>query len=962
MAELVARLQTALGDAYRVEKEIGGGGMSRVFLATEVSLHRQVVIKLLPPELASEVSQARFRQEIELAARLQHTNILPVLTAGARDDLLYYVMPFVSGESLRHRLTREGKLPIPDAVRIIQEIGDALSYAHVEGVIHRDIKPENILLLGNHAVLMDFGVARALAEARSGERLTETGMGVGTPGYMSPEQAAGESHIDGRADVYALAVVGYEMLAGVAPFEGPTAQAVLAAHLTKTARPVREIRPEVPVAVNDAIVRALAKDPAQRLHTAAEFRDALGMAATGTGNAAARPSPVRRLGIAAVGLIVVAVGAFFLLRGKPAASLDPNLVAIAPFDVLDPQLELWHEGLVDILSRNLDGAGPVRTVPPTIVVRRWSGRADPSSAAELGRSTGAGIVVFGGLVGAGPDSVRMTAAILDVASGKTIADLAFREVAARADRLGDSLTVAVLRELGKSRPVGAVRQASLGSASVPAVKAFLRGEQFVRSASWDSALVYYEMAVERDSSFTLALWRVGFARYWLNAGDPLWGVLWLRAGAANRGLAPRESLLVAGDSLLASIYEGKAMPGPLIARYFATLTEATHRYPLDPEGWYRLGEAYMHFGYGVPEAADQALSGFEHAIALDSAFAPAFEHAIEFQVDRDPERARRYIATWLSLGPGPDEEAALRIVQRVLELNGAVVIPDAELDTLPADVLLALYFFLRGSSDSTETAVRATRALATSHGPFHRGPPYQRRILFPALLAYHGRLREAYPVLASDPDPRITFNRSTLVELALLGTVPRDSAVGRFSQWLRAGDFTANTASLWWAQVGDTGSIQAFARVAADSTRAAVLASRRGFWTYAAAATGPYLALARRDTLAALRGFAALPDSLCPACYLERYARGRLLAALGRNDEAAPLLDKELFLPDVGRPSGVLWALERGRVNERLGNRDKARDAFALVATVWRHADPELQPYVEEAKAALARLGSEPRR
>src|SRR5437870_11990387 len=286
VADLQARLQSVLGDAYTVERELGGGGMSRLFLATEASLHRQVVIKLLPPEFASAVSTTRFKQEIELAARLQHPNVLPVLTAGAKDDLLFYVMPFVSGESLRHRLTREGKLPVADAVRILYEIADALAYAHAEGVIHRDIKPENILLLGAHAALTDFGVARALAESRSGGRLTDTGLALGTPGHMSPEQAAGERHVDARADVYALAVVGYEMLAGFPPFAGPTAQALIAAHLTATPKPLADVRPEAPPEVASAIARALAKDPNARLRTAAEFRDTCGAAHPG---AARRP-------------------------------------------------------------------------------------------------------------------------------------------------------------------------------------------------------------------------------------------------------------------------------------------------------------------------------------------------------------------------------------------------------------------------------------------------------------------------------------------------------------------------------------------------------------------------------------------------------------------------------------------------------------------------------------------------
>ena len=385
VADLQARLQSVLGDAYHIERELGGGGMSRLFLATEASLHRQVVIKLLPPEFASEVSATRFRQEIGVAAHLQHTNILPVLTAGAKDDLLFYVMPFVSGESLRHRLTREGRLPLPDAMRILHEIADALAHAHAEGVIHRDIKPENILLLGSHAVLTDFGVARALAESRSGDRLTDTGLALGTPGYMSPEQAAGERNVDARADIYALAVVGYEMLAGFPPFAGPTAQAVIAAHLTATPKPLTEVRPETPPEVAKAIARALAKDPNARLRTSAEFRDAFGPA---PGRASPRRlSKQARITIGIMAAALVAGAAALLLRPKALLSLDPDLLAVAPFDVLAPNLELWHEGLVDILSRNLDGAGPLRTVSPSVVVRRWSGRADPPSATEAARAS-----------------------------------------------------------------------------------------------------------------------------------------------------------------------------------------------------------------------------------------------------------------------------------------------------------------------------------------------------------------------------------------------------------------------------------------------------------------------------------------------------------------------------------------------------------------------------------------------
>jgi eukaryotic-like serine/threonine-protein kinase len=276
MSEILHLVQAAVGNAYRLEREIEGGGMSQVFLATESSLNRQVVIKLLPPDHASVVNAARFKQEIEIAANLLHPHIVPVLGAGAQGELLYYVMPYVAGESLRKRMSREGAFPVPDAVRLLAEVADALAFAHGKGVIHRDIKPENILLQGNHAVLADFGIARALIRAQTPHRLTGTGMAVGTPGYMAPEQVVGES-LDGRADVYSLAVVGYEMLSGAPPFAGSSAQAVLTAHLITPPLPLHELRGEVPIVLSAIIQKALSKVPEERFATAAEFAEALNL-------------------------------------------------------------------------------------------------------------------------------------------------------------------------------------------------------------------------------------------------------------------------------------------------------------------------------------------------------------------------------------------------------------------------------------------------------------------------------------------------------------------------------------------------------------------------------------------------------------------------------------------------------------------------------------------------------------
>jgi len=957
MGDLLARLQAALGDTYRIEKELGGGGMSRLFLATEASLHRQVVIKLLPPEFTSEVSAARFKQEIELAAHLQHPNILPVLTAGAKDDLLFYVMPFVPGESLRHRLTREGRLPVADAVRILHEIADALAQAHAEGVIHRDIKPENILLLGSHAVLTDFGVARALAESRSGGRLTDTGLALGTPGYMSPEQAAGERHVDARADVYALAVVGYEMLAGFPPFAGPTAQAVIAAHLTATPKPLTDARPDTPPEVANAVARALAKDPNARLRTAAEFRDAIGEAHPG---AARRPISRRvRVAAAVTGAIVLAAAAVLALRPRAPTALDPNLVAVAPFDVLDPKLQLWHEGLVDVLSRNLDGAGPLRTVSPTVVVRRWSGRADPTAAAELGRKTGARLAVFGQLVAAHGDSVRLTGSILDVATGRAVGDIELREASASMDRLADSLTIALLRELGRSRPIGAVRVTALGSKSLPALKAFLQGEQFFRRTAWDSALAYYQRAIDIDSTFALALRHAGLTLGWQRwGGDSLARAFSLRAGRFVRGLAPRESLLVTADSLSEAAWGFGADPlwRTHVRRAFATLEEAARRYPNDPEVWYELGDLRHHFGPAVAATEQAALDAFDRSIALDSALGPTYIHPIQLGVILGgPAAGLRYARAYLSLDPKDVSAGGMRLVARFLS-PGSAASPEVEqlLDTLPPHSLFYALWPLDVWPDSAESAVRVARRLAARSPPGSSDFNYS-RVRLSLSLARRGHLRDAFHT-PGEREPTL------LTQLAALGAVPADTADAVFSGWLRNDNWLALYALPWWSKTGDTMSLREVARRAGRNAPSATSELTREVWLYGGEAARGYLALARRDTAEALRRFASLPDTVCTPCTLVRLAKMHALERLGRNREAADVLDHLPFPGFFAMPSDVLWILERGRANDRLGNREKAIDAYQYVADAWRHADPELEPYVEEAKAALKRLTGEPRK
>jgi tetratricopeptide (TPR) repeat protein len=317
VADLQDRLQAALGPGYRVERELGGGGMSRVFLAEEVELGRQVVIKLLPPEMAAGVNVERFRREIQLAAKLQHPHIVPLLSAGASGDLLYYVMPFIKGESLRAKLSREGELPVGEAARILRDVADALAYAHGEGVVHRDIKPDNVLLSGQHAVVTDFGVAKAVSASTGESSLTSLGVALGTPAYMAPEQAVADPHLDHRADIYALGALGYEMLTGRPPFTGPNAQAVLSMHVLDAPQAVTLHRETVPSGLNDVIMRCLAKKPADRWQKAAEARAQFEAMVTPTGGIT--PTGARPVGASEPsGAAGVALAQHVAARAHPA--------------------------------------------------------------------------------------------------------------------------------------------------------------------------------------------------------------------------------------------------------------------------------------------------------------------------------------------------------------------------------------------------------------------------------------------------------------------------------------------------------------------------------------------------------------------------------------------------------------------------------------------------------------------
>src|SRR6058998_2318980 len=370
VSDLLDSLRQALADRYALERELGRGGMATVLLAQDVKHRRPVAIKVLHAELAAALGAERFLREIEIAARLQHPHILPLYDSGSAGGQLYYVMPYVEGESLRDRLSREKQLSLEDALRIATEVAGALAYAHSRGIVHRDIKPENVMLSGGTAVVADFGIARAVTAAGAARHLTETGTIIGTPAYMSPEQATGSEEIDGRSDQYSLACVVYEMLVGEPPFTGPTAQAVLARHSLDMVSPPSIVRSTIPDAVEGAVLRALAKVPADRYPTTALFAEALNMpsAATGAHRRATLDRAVKRprsalWRIAPVAAVVVALAAYLAIRGAragrgtAAGGLDPRHVAVLYFEDLSAGKKLGYvadgltEALIDALSQ-----------------------------------------------------------------------------------------------------------------------------------------------------------------------------------------------------------------------------------------------------------------------------------------------------------------------------------------------------------------------------------------------------------------------------------------------------------------------------------------------------------------------------------------------------------------------------------------------------------------------------------
>jgi eukaryotic-like serine/threonine-protein kinase len=629
-------LAAALRGRYLIERELGRGGMATVYLARDAKHDRFVALKVLHPDLAATLGVDRFQREIRIAARLQHPHILSLYDSGETVGQLWFTMPYVEGETLRERLRSQGELPISEAVRILRDLADALAYAHAQGVVHRDIKPANVILTSRHAMLMDFGVAKAVSEA-AGETLTSVGLAVGTPAYMAPEQASAAPTVDHRADLYALGVVAYEMLAGQPPFHGRNATKLLAAHATEHPRPLREFRPVVPPSLADVIMRLLDKHPADRPESAHELLRLIDAAetsrpsaptigvdtplATQAGHGTWRGRWMVAAGIASLAIVLMIP---LLTRREQPVRVDRTIVAVAPFRVTgaDSSLGYLREGMVDLMAAKLSGTIGLRGADPRTLLAAWhraAGRVGGlagEDAMRVAEAVGAGRLIEGDIVGT-RQQITINAVLRDAPTGGTGARASIEGSPDTLPRLVDRLAGKLLAlEAGE----GEQRLASLTSTSFPALRAYLEGQALVRRGLFREAAARFKVALEEDSTFALAGLGLMRASEWFGQSHAGSEIAW----RYREKLAPR-------DRALLDAYLGTRWPAPRLDRDgLAAAERFVQMAPDNAEGWYELGDNLFHAGpqLSIPDAHQRAAEAFGRALALDSSFAPALEHGV----------------------------------------------------------------------------------------------------------------------------------------------------------------------------------------------------------------------------------------------------------------------------------------------------------------------------------------------
>ncbi len=670
--DLAQRLQLLFGSRYAVERELGHGGMACVYLARDLRFERPVAVKVLRPELAAALGPERFLREIEIAAQFQHPNIVPLFDSGSADGLLYYVMPYIEGESLADRLGRESQLSLAEAVAVAKDVAAALAYSHRRGVVHRDIKPHNIMLTDERAMVTDFGVARAL-EQSGGERLSETGIAVGTPEYMSPEQAAGLSKLDGRSDLYSLGCVLYEMLSGDPPFTGRTPQAVLARQMQERTPSLEVVRPELPLAVFEVIERALAKVPAERFRSAEELAQAL-ESVHGAESAVHRVVRRRRRLLVSVAVAAAAVAflAWFgwAVIGSTRPRGTPTRMLAFPVEVSGVAGD-GADGLgVDIvtaLGGILDGWGDMRWLDARDVLEPADG-ADAShltlrSRRRLARAQRAAYFTSGRLV-MGADSARLFLDLYSLDQHEPLARAS--AVAPRRDYVLLGLEAAPPLLLALLPEDQAAAVASIRGRSSPAIQAFVQGELRYRAGQFDEAARHYEAALAEDTLFALAAFKAALAMTWIEGVEGLSAAndFVQRALAGVEALAPRDRHMVLG---LRDYLAGDADSALAHLRAARALDDRR------PDAWMAIGQVYRHLIPMEPNQDSLALVTLQRAHDLSPDFTPVLFYLTSRAVrDGNLTTGRRFLDQLRRTDP---EAAELAKVE--LEFRCASRSPDA---------------------------------------------------------------------------------------------------------------------------------------------------------------------------------------------------------------------------------------------------------------------------------------------
>ncbi|MBL0170488.1 MAG: protein kinase [Gemmatimonadaceae bacterium] len=950
MTDLLSALRASLGDKYRIDRELGGGGMSRVFVAEEIALGRQVVLKVLPTEMAATVNSDRFRQEVQFAARLQHPHIVPVLATGEDAGTLWYSMPFVSGESLRARLTG-GALSIRDALGVWREMLDALAHAHKAGLIHRDIKPDNVLISGRHALVTDFGIAKAMASAtnaENGSSLTGIGFVVGTPAYMAPEQAAGMSEVDQRTDVYSAALVAYEMFTGKAPFGELTASQALASQVQVTPAAPRTLRAELPAGIDALLMQCLAKDPAGRPSSADAVLEALDVleAAGGLSASTTGGSPVSHTALALaagrrrkwyVGGAVLAtmVAAVIWRNGRPGSASETgaarDLVLVASFshEAADSSVaRAITEALrIDLQQSNRLRAAEPQMVRTTLQTMRLAPDAEltDSLARAVGQRTGAKAFINGALSKLGTGYV-LTARLVSVADGVEVA--ALRETARDPSQLLDAtdrLSKAIRQKAGES--VASLRGSSalpsVTTTSFAALERYAAGIELMRQGQQLSAAGEFEKAIALDSVFASA-W-VGLSTSLGNAGIRLAD----RTRAVTRAYDLRQKLVPVERLRVESRYHSaRGEFTEEVAAYRALLAiDPTNYAALNNLGRQMLARGRFADAESLFKAAVVARPGSlaplemlqQVAVArADTALMDSLRRTIP--KGEIATRLEYYYAEKISAAAGEYSRLAA-IVDSTLASKPD---PEFSIELLRSrSELLIMRGRLRVAENEVQRVVR----------------PLVQRLDPTRMYSIDATMAEARLVLLDDTTgARRGLSR---IDSALVGTtVPREDQAFLYRAFLHARTGNVRTARQMLAEAGP-------------------LLPRDTTWTQW---INGEIALAEKRPLDAIGQFRRVvgAEQFCLICGSGALARA--FDAAGMRDSVVAVYERSLASRVPADRTGE-DVMERARALKRLGelyedrgNLVQAIRRYREFVELWKDADAELQPVVADVRERIVRL------